>query len=126
MTENQISRIIYEASIEVHKVLGGPGLLESIYEDALAHEISLMGLMVERQIQVPVFYKGVQIKQPLRLDLLVERKVIIEVKATELYHPIFAIQTLTYLRLSKLKLGMVVNFGQALMKNGIKRVVNGL
>ncbi len=100
--------------------------MESIYEEALAYELKLQGLKVERQNQVPVYYKCVEVKQPLRLDLLVEGKVIVEVKATELNHPIFAIQTLTYLRLTKLKLGMVVNFGFPLVKDGIKRVVNGL
>lgn len=126
MTENEISRIIYAAAIEVHKTLGGPGLLESIYEEALAHELTLRGLKVERQNPIPVFYKGVEIKQPLRLDLLVEEKVIVDTKATVENIPIYGVQVLTYLRLSQLKLGMVVNFGYALVKDGIKRVVNGL
>ncbi len=126
MTENEISRVIYEAAIEVHRTLGGPGLLEKIYEEALAWELQQRGLEVGRQISVPVVYKGRTLAEPLRLDLLVERKVIIECKATANYNPIAETQTLTYLRLTKLKLGMVINFGERYVKNGIKRVVNGL
>lgn len=126
MTENEISRIVYAASIEVHKTLGGPGLLESIYEEALSQELTFRGLKVERQIPIPVYYKGVQIKQPLRLDLLVEEKVIVDTKASVENLPIYSVQVLTYLRLSQLKLGMVVNFGYEYVTQGIRRVVNGM
>ncbi len=126
MTENEISRIIYAAAIEVHKTLGGPGLLESIYEEALAWELTLRGMKVERQRPIPVYYKGQKIKEPLRLDLLVEDKVIVETKATEENIPIYSTQVLTHLRLSKVKLGMVINFGYVYVAQGIRRVVNGL
>ncbi|HOD17432.1 MAG TPA: GxxExxY protein [Candidatus Cloacimonadota bacterium] len=126
MTENEISRIIYEAAIEVHKTLGGPGLLESIYEEALAYELTLRGLNVSRQMQVPVIYKNFKLTESLVIDILVEDKVIIECKATNQYNQIFEIQTMTYLRLTGLKLGMIINFGEPLVKNGIHRVVNNL
>jgi len=126
LTENEISRIIYEAAIEVHKTLGGPGLLESIYEEALAYELTLRGLNVSRQMQVPVIYKNFKLTESLVIDILVEDKVIIECKATNQYNQIFEIQTMTYLRLTGLKLGMIINFGEPLVKNGIHRVVNNL
>jgi GxxExxY protein len=124
--ENELSFKIIGASIEVHRTLGGPGLLESIYEAALCHELSLFGLQVQRQVPVKVSYKGVIIKEPLYVDLIVNNKVIIEVKATEKNHAIFEAQLLTYLKMTGLKLGMLVNFGNYHVKDGISRVVNGL
>jgi GxxExxY protein len=126
MDENQLSQIIVDAAIEVHRTLGGPGLLESIYREALAFEIQQRGVEVEQEKLVPVHYKSYAISTPLRLDLLVGRLVIVECKATTDYNPIFEAQTLTYLRLTGLKLGLVINFGQRLVKHGIHRVVNGL
>jgi len=126
MHENEISRVIVDAAIEVHRTLGGPGLLESVYEEALAWELQARGLSVVRQKHVPIMYKGHTLASPLRLDLLVGDKVIVECKATTDYHPIFEVQTLTYLRLSGCKLGLVINFGEKLVKDGIHRVVNGL
>jgi GxxExxY protein len=126
MTENEISRIVYESAIEVHKSLGGPGLLESVYEEALAYELSSRGLGVKKQIEVPLMYKGVKLESNLRIDLLVNDLVIIECKATTGYNKIFETQLVTYLRLTGLKLGLVVNFGEPLVKNGIHRVVNNL
>jgi len=126
MTENEISAIILDAAINVHKELGGPGLLESVYEEALAFELQKRGVLVERQVVVPLVYKGHRLATPLRLDLLVEGKVIVECKAVELYNTIFNIQVLTYLRLKHLKLGLVINFGAATIKEGTHRVVNGL
>ena len=126
MHENEISRIILDAAIEVHRTLGGPGLLESVYEEALAWELQNRGLNVQRQKLVPVVYKGETLATPLRLDLLVEGKVIVECKATTDYHSIFEVQVLTYLRLTGLKLGVVINFGERLVKNGFHRVVNNL
>ncbi len=126
MHENQISRIILDAAIEVHRTLGGPGLLESVYEEALVWELKQRGLTVERQKSVPIIYKGRTLGTPLRLDLLVNGKVIVECKATTDYNPIFEVQTLTYLRLTGLKLGLVINFGERLIKHGFHRVVNGL
>ena len=126
MDENQISRVIVDAAIEVHRTLGGPGLLESIYEEALAWELNHRGLLVIRQKEVPITYKNTTLSAPLRLDLLVNDLVIVECKSTTQYNSIFEVQTLTYLRLLNLKLGLVINFGERLVKNGIHRVVNGL
>jgi GxxExxY protein len=121
-----LSQIIVDSAIEVHRTLGGPGLLESVYRDALALEIRERGPGVEREKLVPVKYKGHIISTPLRLDLLVDQLVIVECKAVTDYNPIFESQVLTYLRLTGLKLGLVVNFGQRLAKHGIHRVVNNL
>ena len=126
MNENEISKVIIEAAIEVHRVLGGPGLLESVYQEALCLELAQRGLRVEREKFVPLVYKGQKLATPLKIDLLVEEIVIIECKATPQYNSIFEAQTLTYLRLTGLKLGLVINFGERLVKNGIHRVVNGL
>ncbi len=126
MTENEISRQIYEAAIEVHRTLGGPGLLESVYEEAMVYELESRGLKVERQVSLPVEYKGARLGSPLRIDLIIGEKVIIECKSTTLYNTIFEVQVLTYLRLTGLKLGLVINFGEKLVKNGIHRVVNDL
>jgi GxxExxY protein len=122
--ENEISYKVIGAAIEVHRTLGGPGLLESIYECSLCHELSLMGLKIQRQLLVPVKYKNTVVRDPLCIDILVENKVVVEVKATE--NPIYEVQLLTYLRLTKTKLGLLINFGQDSVKNGITRVVNGL
>jgi GxxExxY protein len=126
MDENQLSQIIVDAAIEVHRTLGGPGLLESIYRDALAYELQRRAVDVEREKLVPVNYKGQAISSPLRLDLLAGKLVIVECKAVTDHNPIFESQMLTYLRLTGLKLGLVINFGQKLVKHGIHRVVNGL
>jgi GxxExxY protein len=126
MTENEISGVVVQAAIEVHRTLGGPGLLESVYEEALAWELGQRGLSVERQKLVPVQYKGATLSTPFRLDLLVGEKVVVECKAMAEYNPIAEAQTLTYLRLTGHKLGLVINFGERLVKDGIHRVVNGL
>lgn len=124
--ENEISHQIIGAAIEVHKALGGPGLLEGIYESCLCQELVLRGLSIQRQVAVPITYKGTAVKEPLYIDILVQGKVIIEVKATEKEHPIHQVQLLTYLRLTNRKLGLLINFGQKYVKDGIERVVNGL
>lgn len=126
MTENEVSRHVYETAIEVHRTLGGPGLLESIYEEALAWELTDRGLKVDRQFPSPVRYKGHLLATPLRIDLIVNSIVIVECKATTAYNPIFESQTLTYLRLTGLKLGLAINFGEKRVKDGIHRVVNNL
>ena len=126
MTENEISAQILDAAIAVHTELGGPGVLESYYEAALACELQMRGLKVETQKAVPIVYKGRAIGDPYRLDMLVGDKVIVECKATEKNNPLFASQVLTYLRLTGLKLGIVINFGQAKIKDGWTRVANGL
>ena len=126
MTENEISAQILDAAIAVHREIGGPGVLESYYEAALAYELRARGLIVETQKPVPVFYKGVEIGEPYRLDMLVGGKVIVECKATEKDNPIFAAQVLTYLKLTNLKLGVVVNFGKTKIVEGFERVANGM
>ena len=126
MNENEISRDIVDCALEVHRTLGGPGLMESVYEEALAWELRQAGLPIARQVELPIHYKGDKLATPLRIDLVVGRKVIVECKATERYNSISEVQTLTYLRLSGLKLGMVINFGERKVTNGVHRVVNGL
>src|SRR5256885_16188635 len=126
MTEDELSKVIIGAAIEVHRELGGPGLLESVYEEAMVEELTRRGLAVERQLWVPIFYKGKQMASPLRLDLKVNGLVLVDNKAVLEWNPIFEAQMRTYLRLAKLKLGLVINFGERYVKNGIHRVVNGL
>lgn len=126
MDENEISKIIVESAIEVHKTLGGAGLLESVYKKSLFCELKSRKLFVESELQVPIIYKEDVLASPLRLDLLVEKKVIIEAKAVVNYNPIFEAQALTYLRLMNLKLALVINFGEKRVAGGIHRVVNNL
>lgn len=126
LAENEITRHICRCAIEAHRNLCGPGLLESVYEEALVWELRQSNLLVERQIVCPIIYKGYQLATPFRIDLLVDKKVIVECKATTQYHTIFESQLLTYLRLSDIKLGLVINFGEKLVKDGVHRVVNGL
>ena len=126
MSENEISKIVVDAAIEVHRQLGGPGLLEDMYEEALCHELQLRGLNVQRQLAFRVCYKGKELDKRLRIDLIVEGTVILEVKAVDDYHSIFEAQLLTYLRQTDKRLGLVINFGERLVKDGIHRVVNRL
>jgi len=126
MTENEVAKIIVDASIEGHRELGGPGLLEDVYEEVLAEELRLRGLKVERQLPIRITYKGRILSKPLRLDLKVEDLVLVDNKAVTEWNPIFEAQMLTYLRLTKLKLGLVINFGEQFIRNGVHRVVNGL
>ena len=126
MTEDELSRVIVQRAIDVHRTLGGPGLLESVYEEALAWEIQQQSVEVQRQVSVPIAYKGQKLATPLKIDLIVGKLVIVECKATADYNSVFEAQALTYLRLTGLKLALVINFGERLVKNGIRRVVNGL
>lgn len=126
LNENALGQIILDASIEVHRALGGPGLLEGVYEESLVEELTVRGLQVDRQLAVPIVYKGKTLGTPLRLDLRVNNLVIVDPKAVIDYNPIFDAQMLTYLRLTGLKLGLVINFGDRLIKNGYHRIVNGL
>jgi GxxExxY protein len=126
MELNDISGAIVDSAIEVHRELGGPGLLESVYEEALTAELSERGFQVERQKIVPVVYKGRRLSSHLRLDILVEKAVIVECKAVSINNPIFEAQALTYLRLLDLKLALVINFGKRRVVDGVRRVVNGL
>ena len=124
--ENLLSEQILDAAIEVHRTLGGPGLLESLYEDALFYELRLRNIPALSQVQIPVTYKNFKLRDSMRLDILVDNKVIIEVKATENVSAVHKAQVLTYLRLTKLKLGLVINFGQGRLIDGWERVVNNL
>ncbi len=126
MNENELSRVIIGAAIEVHQILGGPGLLEGVYEEALVEELRLRGMQIVRQQHVPILYKGKLLATPLRFDLRVNGLVLVECKAVAEHNKVFESQLLTYLRLTGLKLGLVVNFGQGLVKDGIHRVVNAL
>jgi len=125
MHENEISERIIGAAIEVHKILG-PGLLESVYEDALCHELHLRGLRFMRQQSVPIAYKGIKLGTDLKLDLLVENKVIVDLKAKEKLAEIDKPKLLTYLRLCDKHLGLIINFHVELLRDGICRVVNNL
>ena len=123
--ENRIGSAIVDASIEVHRLLG-PGLLESVYESALAHELELRGLSVATQVPIDVGYKGIRFEQGFRADLIVEKLVVVELKSVEQVSAAHRKQLQTYLRLADLKLGFLLNFGAPLMKEGIIRAVNGL
>lgn len=125
MTENEISKIVVDAAIAVHRELG-PGLLEAVYEVALAHELNRRGLQVDRQVSVPIHCRGIEFAVGFRADVIVEKKVIVELKSVEQIIEAHKKQVQTYLRLSGCKLGFLLNFGEALMKRGIIRVVNGL
>ena len=125
MHENELSEKIIGCAIEVHRILG-PGLLKSVYEDALCHELKLQGLRFKRQKSVSIPYKDVKLGTDLRLDLLVEDKVIIDLKAKEILSKIDKPKLLTYLRLSEKRLGLIINFHAELLRKGIHRVVNNL
>jgi GxxExxY protein len=125
MTENEIGAIVIELAISVHRELG-PGLLETVYEVALVRELQQRGVRVERQVCVPITYKGIHFDEGFRADIIVEGKVILELKSIERVMASHKKQVQTYLRLTGCKLGYLLNFGEALMKSGITRCVNGL
>ncbi len=125
MTENEISSRIIGASIEVHKQLG-PGLLESTYEICLGHELKLMGLEVKQQVPLPVIYKDVKLNAGYRIDMIVENKVIIEIKSVDALAPIHTAQILTYSKLKDLKFGLLINFNEIKVIDGLKRIINGV
>ena len=125
MTENEIGTIIVGASIALHRELG-PGLFETVYEIVLLHELQQQGLNIQRQVPIPIKYHGIQFEEGFRADLLVDGKVIIELKSVEHVTAAHKKQLQTYLRLTGCKLGYLLNFGEALMKDGITRAVNGL
>ena len=125
MTENEISAIVVDAAVSVHRALG-PGLLESVYEVVLAHELRSRGLAVERQVPIAIEYNGQRFDEGFRADIIVESKVILELKSIVQTNAAHRKQIQTYLRLSGCKLGFLLNFGEALMKDGITRAVNGL
>ena len=125
MTENEIAKEVVDVAYHIHRKLG-PGLLESVYEAIMASELGQRGLKSVRQQPVPVVYDSVRLKVGFRADLVVEDKVVVEVKSIEAIAPIHKMQVLTHLRLMNRRLGLLINFNEALIKNGIMRVVNGL
>jgi GxxExxY protein len=125
MNENQIGTTLLEAAIQIHRELG-PGLLETVYEAVLARELSQRGFAVERQVPVPIIYKGIQFEEGFRAYIIVNHKVLLELKSVERVVPDHKKQVQTYLRLTRLKLGYLLNFGEGVLKSGITRCVNGL
>lgn len=123
--ENEISKIIVDTCFQIHKQLG-PGLLESVYEEILYYELTKLGLNIERQKAIPVYWDSKKLEIGFRADLIVEKKVIIELKSVDQLNNVFFKQLLTYLKITGLKLGLLINFNEALIKNGIHRVVNNL
>ena len=121
---NKLSSKIISACIEVHRELG-PGLLESVYEECLTYELRSMGLYVERQVELPVIYKGRETNKTFFMDLVIEDIIVLELKAVENLLPIHEVQTVTYLRLADKKLGLLINFNVPLMREGIRRKING-
>ncbi len=123
MIENELSKKIIGCAIEVHKQLG-TGLLESAYQECLYYELKLAGLQVQKEKPMPIVYKEVKLDHGYRIDLLVEEKVVIEIKTVEVFNDVHTAQVLTYLRLGKYKLGLLFNFQTTILKSGIKRVIN--
>ncbi|HCN48978.1 MAG TPA: GxxExxY protein [Chryseobacterium sp.] len=124
VSENEISKIVYEAGYLVHKALG-PGLLESAYEECLFYELNKHDILVEKQKSMPLVYNEIKLDVGYRLDFLIEEKFVLEIKSVESLNDIHMAQILTYLRLSHCKLGMLINFNTLQFKNGVKRVING-
>ena len=124
MHENEVSAIILDASIEIHRIIG-PGVYESVYEVILADTLRKRGLKVERQVPIPIVYKDLRFDEGFKADLIVQDLVVVELKSLERMSPVHRKQLLTYLRLSGLKLGLLINFGETLLKNGFERIING-
>lgn len=122
--DNVLTHLIIGAAIEVHRILG-PGLLESVYEAALCFELRDRGLEVQRQVLVPVLYKGLELKTGIRLDLRVENRVVVEVKSVEHLHEVHRAQLLTYLKLTHARIGLLFNFNVKFIRDGMRRIVNG-
>jgi GxxExxY protein len=125
MTENEISKVVVGLCLKIHRILG-PGLLESVYEEVLCYELKRAGLKFTRQQGIPVVYEDIRLDLGFRSDIIVENKLIVELKSVELMAPVHSKILLTYLRLTGKKLGLLVNFNVTLIKDGIKRVVNNL
>ena len=123
MPNEQIAKIIVNSAFKVHKELG-PGLLEKVYEACLVYEITKAGFEVKRQVEVPIIYDGVTLKEYLRLDIIVENSIIIEVKAVDIINPVWNAQIISHLKLTNNELGFLINFNVPLIKNGIKRFIN--
>ena len=125
MSENELSKIIVNTAFQIHLKLG-PGLFESVYEEIMYYELVKIGLLVERQKGIPVIWNEIKMELGFRADLIVENKVILELKSVETIAPVHPKQLLTYLKLTKIKLGLLINFNETLLKNGITRIVNNL
>lgn len=125
MTENELAKIVVDTAFHVHRELG-PGLLESAYEAVLANELAVRGLQIERQKMLPLVWKGFVVEESYRADLVVEGKLVVELKSVETLAAVHRKQLLTYLKVGKFKLGLLINFGAALLKDNIERIVNGL
>jgi GxxExxY protein len=125
MTENELSKIVFDCALKVHQTLG-PGLLESAYEECLFYELKKIGLNVQKQKALPLVYEEVKLDVGYRIDIILENKLIIEVKSVEALNDVHFAQLLTYLKLTNCKLGLLINFNVTLIKNGIKRIVNNL
>ena len=123
MNENELSKIIIGCAIEVHKQLG-PGLLESAYQECMYYELMQFGLKVQKEKPMPIVYKEVKLDHGYRIDLLVEEKVVIEIKTVDAFNDVHTAQVLTYLKLGNYKLGLLLNFQTTMLKNGIKRIIN--
>ena len=124
MNENEIGSIIFTSALELHKNLG-PGLFESVYESIMSTELEKKGLSVQRQVLVPLIYKGIHFETCFRADMVVNKKVLIELKSVDRLHDLHKKQVLTYLKLTRLKLGYLINFNSAFLRHGIIRVING-
>jgi GxxExxY protein len=124
MNDETIATSIVEAAFKIHRKLG-PGLLESVYETVLAYELARQGLSVERQKPVPIVYEGIEFPDPFRIDLLVGGRVLVELKSVDRLQPVHFRQTITYLKLARIRLGLLINFNTALLKDGLHRLVDG-
>jgi GxxExxY protein len=125
MTENELSKVVFDCALKVHQTLG-PGLLESAYEECLFYELKKFGLDVQKQKTLPLVYEEVKLDVGYRIDIMIENKVILEIKSVDALNDVHFAQLLTYLKLTECKLGLLINFNVTLIKNGIKRVVNNL
>jgi len=125
MTENELAKIIVDLCLKIHRTLG-PGLLESVYEEVLVYELKKPGLAVLRQTGIPVIYENIKLDIGFKADLIVENKIILELKSVESLMPVHKKQLLTYLRLTNMKLGLLINFNENLIKDGILRIANGI
>lgn len=125
MSENELSRIVFDLGLKIHRKLGA-GLFESVYEECLYYELKKAGFQVEKQKFLPIIYEELRIENAFRLDIIIENKLILEIKTIDFINDVFKAQLLTYLKMTSCKLGLILNFRTAVFKDGVKRVVNGL
>lgn len=124
MTENELSKIVFDAGLKIHKKLG-PGLFETVYEECLFYELQKQNLKVEKQLVLPIVYEELKINNAFRIDIIIEDKLILEIKAVEFINPSHKAQLLTYLKMTNCKLGLLINFNEETFKSGVTRVING-